>query len=159
RDRIGLGDGIAGFGQNEIGTDDERDVIPELFLAGELDQLGWFTGVEVRGDPGRLFAFDAALVKLVAGALENEKAMAKLLEFLCKFFVDRKGIGRKEKILFGEKALGGEGRLYRGEIRGMSKHRIEAPNSKLQHPEKLQIPNIKSVGAFSSAFLFGGSLA
>ena len=116
RDRIDLGDGVAGFRQNEIGPDDERNVVAELFLAGELDQLGGFTGVEVRGDPGGLFAFDALLVKLVARALENEKAMAELLEFLSKFFVDRKRIGRKEKILFSEKALLGEGGSNRGEF-------------------------------------------
>src|SRR5205807_1767601 len=92
------------------------NVVAELFLAGELDQLGGFTGVEVGGDPGRLFAFDAALVKLVARALENEKAMAELLEILSKFFVDRKRIGRKEKILFSEETLFRKGAPYHGEF-------------------------------------------
>ena len=104
------------------GPNDQRDIVAELLLAGELDQLSRLSGIEILRDPGRLFAFDAALVKLVAGALENVKAMAELLEFLGEFFVDRKRIGREKKILFGEEALFGEGGADRGELVGVGGH-------------------------------------
>jgi hypothetical protein len=70
-------------------------------------------------NPGGLFAFDAALVKLVAGALENVKAMAELLQIPGEFVVDRKRIGREKEILFGEEALFREGRADRGEFVGI----------------------------------------
>ena len=87
-----------------------------MFLAGELNQVGGLAGVEVGGDPGGLFAFDAALVKLVAGALKNEKAMAELLEFFRERGIDRERVRRKEEILFGEEALFREGGSDRGEL-------------------------------------------
>ncbi len=115
-DGIDLGDGVAGLGQDQIGPNDQRQIVAELFLAGELNQIGGLPGVEVFGDPGRLFAFDAALVKLVAGALENEEPMTELLEFFRERGIDRERIGREEEILFGEKALFGEGGSDRGEL-------------------------------------------
>jgi hypothetical protein len=87
-----------------------------LFLERQFNQFRRLPRIKIVRDPGRLLAFDAALVKLVAGALENVKAMAKLLEFLCELVVDRKRIRRKEEVLFSEEAFGGEGASNRGKL-------------------------------------------
>ena len=42
RNRIDFRDGVAGLRENEIGTDNERQVVAELFAAREFDQLGGF---------------------------------------------------------------------------------------------------------------------
>ena len=93
-----------------------RHIIAELFLARKFDQLSGLPGIEICGDPRWLFAFDAALVKLIARALENEKPMTELLEFFCECVINRKWIGRKEKILVGEEAFRGESGSDRGEV-------------------------------------------
>ena len=108
-DGINLGDGVTRLGQDQIGSDDKRHIIAELFLARKFDQFGGLPSIQICGDPRGLFAFDATLVKLVTRALENEKPMTELFEFFFECAINRKRIGRKEKILLGEQALFGEG--------------------------------------------------
>src|SRR5205823_6831853 len=122
RNGIDLSDRVAGLGQNQIRPNNERDVVAKLFLAGELDQISRFSGVEILRDPARLFAFDAALIQLVAGALKNVKAMAELFEFLGEFVVDWKRIRGKKKIFFGEKAFVGESIPDQSELVGVGGH-------------------------------------
>ncbi len=105
RNRINLGDGVTVIGQNEIGPNDERQIVAKFFASRELDEVFRFAGVEIARDPRWLFSFDAELVKLIARALENEQPMTKLLELGTKFLLDRKRVGRKQPILVGEQPL------------------------------------------------------
>ena len=109
RDRINLGNGIAILGQNEIRTNDQRDIVAKLFLARKLDQRSRLPGVKISRDPGGLFAFDASLIEFVARTLENEQPMTELLDFLRECVLDWKRIGRKEKILLSEETFLREG--------------------------------------------------
>jgi hypothetical protein len=56
------------------------------------------------------------LVKLVAGALEEEKTMTELLELPREFFIHGKRIGRKKEILFGKETLRGKRTSNGGEL-------------------------------------------
>ena len=119
---INFGDDVTRFGQNQIWSDDKRDVVAELLLARELNQLGGLPGIEIRSDPCGLFAIDAALVELVARSLENEKAMTKLLEFFFKSTLDRKRLRGEQEVLLGEQAFLGEGGSNRGKFGRIGVH-------------------------------------
>ena len=79
---INFRDRVTFIGQNQIRPDNLWQIIPEFFLARELDQLRGFPGIEIARDPRRLFAFDAELIELIASALKNEEPMPELLQFL-----------------------------------------------------------------------------
>src|SRR5947207_14025686 len=95
--------------QNQIGPEDTRQIITNFFAPGKFNQLSRIPGIEITCHPIGLFAFNAALIKLVAGALENEEAMAELLNIGAEFLADREGIRRQQPVFFREENLLGEG--------------------------------------------------
>ena len=97
---VQLGDGETFFGRDDIRADDARDVVPEDAFAGERDQFGGLTGVQVGGDPGGLFASDAELVEQVAGALEKMQPVAEFLQFIDETVAQGKSAGRKQPFFF-----------------------------------------------------------
>ena len=114
--RIDFGNDVAVVGQDEVGPDDPRQIVANFLSSRKLDQVLRLARVEVTRHPLRLLSFDALLVKLIAGALENKKPMTKLLEVGQEFLADGKRIGRKEPILFREETLLREGTADRLEF-------------------------------------------
>ena len=96
------------LGQDEVGSQDTRDVGAEGFLAGEGDEFLGFSPVEEFGNPRGLFACDGEGVEVVAGVLEEGEAVAEGSEFVGEFFGKNERVGRKMPLLFGEQSLGRE---------------------------------------------------
>ena len=80
RHRIDFSNDVTLLGQNEVRPDHARQIIADFFTPRKFNQLFRFTRVKIARHPLWLFAFDAQLIELIAGALENRQAMTKLLE-------------------------------------------------------------------------------
>src|SRR4029079_13219740 len=106
------GDDVAPFSQNEIGTNHPWQIVSNFFPPRKLNQLFWFTGIEITRHPGGLFAFNAQVIELIAGALKNEEPMSELFQLGDEFFLDWKGIRREKPVLFRKKTFLRESRAY-----------------------------------------------
>ena len=93
RDGIDFRNRVTFIGQDEVRTDDLRQVVAEFFSSRKLDQFRGLSGIEITRDPRRLFAFDAELVELIASALKDEELMPELLQFFSKLRSMAKGSG------------------------------------------------------------------
>src|SRR5882724_1881212 len=154
--RIDLSHRITRVGQDQVRANHQGHVLAKLFLARELDQLRRFSRIEILRDPRWLFAFDAALIQLIAGALENVKTMTKLLQLVREFLIDRKRIRRKQKILLGEETVGRKGCAYVRDI-----HQVKVfKSSKFQAPSSRETSNSKHQNASSRlwSLIVGASL-
>ena len=97
-DRIDLSNDVVFFREDEIWPDHSWQIVADFFSPRKFNQLFWFPGIEVSGDPLGLFAFNAELIELIASALKNKQSMPELLQVRERFFVDRKCIWREQPL-------------------------------------------------------------
>jgi hypothetical protein len=86
-----------------------RQLIAELFPARELDELSGLARIEITGNRGRLFAFDALVIELIARALKNEELVPKRSSAR-PTSLDRKRSGESRKSFSARETLAGRKR-------------------------------------------------
>src|SRR5262249_22946203 len=99
---------------DQVRPDYSRQIVADFLTPRKFDQLFRLTGVEIPRHPFGLVAFNAELIQLIAGSLENKQAMPELLEVGEKFLLDRTSVRRKPPLFFGEEAFLGKSGANRG---------------------------------------------
>ena len=63
---VDLGYGVAFRGEDEVGSNDTRDVAGNAVVALKSDEFWWFSCIEQISDPGGLATFCTLAIELVA---------------------------------------------------------------------------------------------